>query len=493
MDLFDVFSFKNLYKAYLRCRKNKRCRKSALQFEINAEENILKLEEELKAHTYLPLPSTCFVTKSPKVREIFAANFRDRIVHHLLVAYLEQKWEPKFIHDSFACRKGKGTHAATKRLQQFMRKVSHNGSRRAFFIHIDIKSFFVSISKQILFNILNRKEDNPEIVWLLKIITFNNPAKNPIIKGQLSLFDQIPPHKSLFHTQNKTGLPIGNYTSQFFANVYLNELDQFVKHRLKCRHYIRYVDDMVLLSPYPKELEGWEKLIQQFLQKHLKLELNANRRVLAPLSNGCNFLGYIVRPTYILVRKRIVNNLKSKMYHNNSTLVNKWKGATIIRHDRYQLDQLQAVLASYLGHFQHASSYKLRRAIFYRFRFLNEYFSLKKARIHRTDIPPRFANLSAQYKWFCRRYKGGILFFQIGNFYEFYGKQARMVHEIFDLKKGAPRRRLGRRSGFPIYHLNAYLEKALSYFGRITVICQTGRIAGNIMERRVRLIIANIT
>jgi len=182
MDKLDVFSFKKLYKAYLKCRKNKRNKRNALQFEINTEENLLKLEEELKAHTYLPLPSTCFVTESPKTREIFAADFRDRIVHHLLVGYLEPKWEPKFIHDSYACRKGKGTHGAAKRLQQFMRKASNNRSRAAFFLQIDIKSFFVSINKQILFRIINQKEDNEEIIWLLEVIIFNNPADNQIWK-----------------------------------------------------------------------------------------------------------------------------------------------------------------------------------------------------------------------------------------------------------------------------------------------------------------------
>jgi hypothetical protein len=124
-----------------------------------------------------------------------------------------------------------------------MRKVSNNRSRPAFFLHLDVRSFFVSIDKQILYDIVCRREEKPEIIWLMGVVIFNNPAEDPVKKGRRALFEQIPLHKSLFHTGGRTGLPIGNYTSQFFANVYLNELDQFVKHTLKCRYYLRYVDD----------------------------------------------------------------------------------------------------------------------------------------------------------------------------------------------------------------------------------------------------------
>ncbi len=313
MDDAEIFSLRNLYRAYMNCRQSKRGSRCALQFELQAEENLIRLQEELKARTYSPLPSTCFVTESPKPREIFAAHFRDRIVHHLLVSYLEPGWERLFIYDSYACRKGKGNHAAVKRLQEFMRKASNNRSRPAFFMHLDVRSFFVSIDKQTLYNIVCRREERPEIIWLMGVVIFNNPAQNPVKKGQMSLFEQIPRHKSLFHTKGRTGLPIGNYTSQFFANVYLNELDQFVKHTLKCRYYLRYVDDLVMLSNDVRELQDWEVRIGEFLAARLRLELNPNARRLASIHNGCNFLGYIVRPTHLAVRNRVVNNLKSKI------------------------------------------------------------------------------------------------------------------------------------------------------------------------------------
>jgi RNA-directed DNA polymerase len=191
------------------------------------------------------------------------------------------------------------------RLQQFMRKVSHNRSMPAFFMHLDVRSFFVSINKQIFYDMVCHKEERPEIIWLIGVIIFNNPAENPIKKGQLSLFEQIPRHKSLFYTEGRTGLPIGNYTSQFFANVYLNELDQFVKHRLKCRYYLRYVDDLVFLGNDRKELQDWEAGIKDFLARRLHLALNMNARRIASIHNGCNFLGYIVRPTHLMVRRRV--------------------------------------------------------------------------------------------------------------------------------------------------------------------------------------------
>ena len=376
MDDADIFSLRNLYRAYLNCRQSKRGSRSALQFELHAEGNLIKLQEELKSGTYSPLPSTCFVTESPKPREIFAAHFRDRVLHHLLVSHLEPGWERRFIHDSYACRKGKGNHAAVTRLQEFMRKVSNNRSRPAFFMHLDVRSFFVSIDKQILYDIVCRREKRPEIIWLMGVVIFNNPAEDPIKKGQMSLFEQIPRHKSLFHTGGRTGLPIGNYTSQFFANVYLNELDQFVKHTLKCRYYLRYVDDLVLLGNDIRELQDWELKIGEFLAARLRLELNMNARRLASIHNGCNFLGYIVRPTHLAVRNRVVNNLKSKIIWYQSRLACRWNDAVVFKYEEKQLDKLHSVLASYLGQFGHAATHRLIRFLFQRYWVLNRYFAM---------------------------------------------------------------------------------------------------------------------
>ena len=485
MDDADIFSLRNLYRAYLNCRQSKRGSRSALQFELHAEGNLIKLQEELNTRTYSPLPSTCFVTESPKPREIFAAYFRDRIVHHLLVRCLEPRWERRFIYDSYACRKGKGNHAAVTRLQEFMRKVSNNRSRPAFFMHLDVRSFFVSIDKQILYDIVCRREERPEIIWLMGVVIFNNPAEDPVIKGQLSLFEQIPRHKSLFHTEGRTGLPIGNYTSQFFANVYLNELDQFVKHTLKCRYYLRYVDDLVLLGNDIKELQDWELRIGEFLDARLRLELNMNARRLASIHNGCNFLGYIVRPTHLAVRNRVVNNLKSKIIQYQSRLAYRWNNTVVFKHEEKQMVKLHSVLASYLGQFNHAATHRLICFLFQRYWVLTRHFAMNGKVLRRLNQPPRFHNLSGQYRWFRRRYFKSIIFFQVGRYFEFYGRLGKFARNYFHLRLGASRRRLGIRAGFPVNQLAKYLKAALAVWPQVVLIRQTGRYSGNVMERRV--------
>ncbi|ETR67500.1 MAG: Retron-type reverse transcriptase [Candidatus Magnetoglobus multicellularis str. Araruama] len=416
----NLFSLKNLYSAYYDCRKNKRNTHCALQFELQSEDKLIQLAHELQSHNYRPLPSTCFVTASPKQREVFAANFKDRVVHHLLVKYLEPKWERKFIYDSYACRKNKGTHAAVKRLQQFMRKASNNGSKPAYYLHLDIRSFFVSIHKQILYDLITHKENHPDIKWLLKIIIFNDPTKKAIKLKQLSLFDNIPKQKSLFGRNNQTGLPIGNYTSQFFANVYLNPLDQFVKHHLKCKYYIRYVDDMVLLGPDHYTLEQWEKQIIRFLKNQLSLSLNPKQRRLAPVKNGCNFLGYIIKPSHLLVRKRTVNKCKNLLNRYEKKLITNNEQYTIQKFDLEILSKLQATLSSYLGQFLHAACRNLIKKIITRFSFLNDYFIFQdnyKAKLKCSLSKSR--TLKMQYQLIFKHYPKHIIFFRWGVFMSF--------------------------------------------------------------------------
>jgi RNA-directed DNA polymerase len=187
----------------------------------------------------------------PKFLEIFAADFRDCVVHHVLVEGLERIWEPIFLHDSYACRKGKGTHRAVTRPQQFMRRVTHNGTKPGFALQLDIRGFFFHIDKERLFQIIAKRLWDETLLWLARTIIFHDCTEQPVFKTDRRLWRHIPPHKTLFGTENRRGLPIGNLTSQFFSNVYLNELDQFEKHRLKVRHYLRYSDDFVLVHEDP--------------------------------------------------------------------------------------------------------------------------------------------------------------------------------------------------------------------------------------------------
>jgi RNA-directed DNA polymerase len=333
-----MITYEQIYRSYLNCRKSKRNTINQLAFEVDADINLLRLQEELNDRSYRPSPSICFVLEKPKLREVFAATFRDRVVHHVLIEHLSAIYERTFIHDSYACRIGKGTHAAIDRLQKFCRSVTLNNTRRAYYMQLDVRSFFVEINKEILQELVIRRTRDEHMLWLSDVIIWNDCTDDCDVTRGGDLLERVPAHKTLFKAPRHKGLPIGNLTSQFFANLYLNELDQFIKRDLKVRHYIRYMDDLVLLSERKDQLQGWMSAIQEFLHKCLDLALHPAKRVIAPISNGIDFVGYIVRPKYILVRKRVVDSLKQRI-----------RARTID----------QNVWASYMGHFQHAQSSRL--------------------------------------------------------------------------------------------------------------------------------------
>ena len=356
-----IFTFEKLYKAYLDCRRNKRKTINALKFEWNLERNLFQLQKELEARSYRPGRSICFVVKDPSPREIFAASFRDRVVHHLLINEIEKMGERKFIFDTFSCRKNKGTHAAIKRLKGFIRKVTQNYKKEAYYCQLDISGFFMSIDHRILYSLFQKLIENKnksrqwreDILWLAKIIIFHKPTKNYITKGNLSLFKLIPPRKSLFKSPAGKGLPIGNYSSQFFANLYLNELDQFIKRELRCEYYIRYVDDLVLLVKDRESLKHFRDEINFFLKKKLDLELSLNKTKLQSINKGIEFLGYFVKQDYILVRQRAVGRLKDKL-HKLNNMIDKVP----------ELKKFLATINSYYGHFRHAFSFNLKKDIY---------------------------------------------------------------------------------------------------------------------------------
>jgi hypothetical protein len=316
-----IFTYENLYKAYLDCRKSKRKTANALKFELDLEHKLHVLLQELKTGTYYPGRSICFVVTKPCPREIFAADFRDRIVHHLLVREIIKAGEKKFIFDSYACRKNKGTHKAVARVSQFIRIVSNNYKQEAHYLQLDIKSFFMTIDQEILFKILKKminsqKRDQiwkNEILNLAQKIIFHKPQENYFKKGKANTFDLIPKHKSLFHQKSKKGLPIGNYSSQFFANLYLNELDQFIKKHLKQRFYLRYVDDFIILGKDKLFLQNLIEKVNEFLKNNLSLELNYAKIKLEKVNRGLDFLGYFIKPCCPLIRKKVLNNFYDKV------------------------------------------------------------------------------------------------------------------------------------------------------------------------------------
>jgi RNA-directed DNA polymerase len=325
----EIFSFANLYHQYLKCRKNKRNTINALKFELKADENIWDLCQELQTRTYTPRRSLCFVIDKPKMREIIAADFRDRVVHHLLVDQLEIIYEPAFIYDSYACRKDKGTHKAVLRVQNWLKKINSDWLKQPFFIQLDIKNFFMNVERQTLYDLLekklnkyaySRRDNQPSIqtnieslLWLARVLVFHQPIDNCVLKGKKQLFENLPAHKSLFHAAPGKGLAVGNHASQFFANVYLNELDKHVKHNLKCNYYARYCDDFILLDKSPFQLAYFKANITGFLQRELSLNLNEKYGKTLPVSQGMDFLGYIIRQNYILVRRRVVHFFEQQM------------------------------------------------------------------------------------------------------------------------------------------------------------------------------------
>jgi len=358
-----IFTFRKLHQAYLDCRENKRNTANALEFEWDLERNLFKLEEELQSKNYEPGRSICFVVMKPSPREIFAADFRDRIIHHVLVNELESIGERVFIHDSYSCRKGKGTHKAVERLQSFTRKVTSNYNKEAYYLQLDISGFFMNINHNILYAILKKlvlkqqkshqwKED---VLWLSKKLIFHKPTDNYIIKGNPDLFKFIPPRKSLFASGSAKGLPIGNYSSQFFANLYLNQLDQFVKRELKENYYLRYVDDFLILGREKRKLAGLADKINAFIKKNLNLKLNSLKTKLKNIKQGIDFLGYIIKPHYVLVRKRVVNALRNKLHGANS--MGKLRESGVF-------EDVLAMINSYYGHFKHADSFHLRKDIY---------------------------------------------------------------------------------------------------------------------------------
>ncbi len=354
-----MFSFANIYRAYKECIKHKRGTLNALHFEANLIENLYNLEYELKSRSYKIGRSICFLAHSPKLREVFAADFKDRVVHHILINKLEHFYEKKFIYDVYNNRKSRGIHGAIKRASSFMRGVKKDG----YYLQLDIKGFFYNIDKNILFkqllNDITKSNlcDKKNILWLSNKIIYHKPTNNYIFKGDKSALKNLPPHKTLFKLSSHLGLPIGNLTSQFFANVYMNRFDHFVKRVLKFKYYIRYVDDFVLFSKQRDSLIKAKKSIKEYLFKNLSLTLREDSK-LKRVENGLDFLGYIVRPNYILVRKRVVNNFKYK------------KARYLDRYERLngkmsleEIKRFLSVQASFTGHCSHANSYSLLKKL----------------------------------------------------------------------------------------------------------------------------------
>ena len=342
----DVCTFENLLLAVRKAQRGKRFTPAAA-FNHRLESELPRLQDELQAQTYQPGAYKHFTIKDPKPRLISAAPYRDRIVHHALCNIIEPIFEPVFIFDSYACRKGKGTHAAVDRLTRCMQSNDYA-------LKCDIRQYFLSIDHAILKTLLRRKIGCPRTLWLLDALIDNGIAPEPRQEWNYFAGDDL-----FTPLSRPTGLPIGNQTSQFFANVYLNPLDHFVKEELRCRAYIRYVDDFVVMGDDPTELWRCRDLIQDFLAASLRLRLHPVKQTVTPVTIGLDFCGYRVFPAHRRLRRS--NGLR--FARRLRRMQNQYRRGTISQ------TQVRQRVASWIGHAAHADTYGLRAALLERAAF----------------------------------------------------------------------------------------------------------------------------
>lgn len=323
-NLFEkIVSFENLLAAAQKALKGKKHKNPAAAFYFNLENEIITLQKELRAKTYVPGPIRYFFIREPKLRKIGASEFRDRVVHHAACNYLEPLFEKSYIYHSYACREGKGTHRAIRNAQKFCR-------RSDYFLKCDIRKYFENIDHRILKEMLNRKIKDPDLLWLLDII-INSAA------GE------------------KTGIPIGNLTSQHFANFYLDKLDHFIKDKLQVNGYLRYMDDFLLFGNDKSNLHQLKATISAYLEDQLLLELKEKATVIAPCITGVPFLGFRIFPALI----RIKNENKRRWLKKLKARREDFESGTIDE-ERYS-----RCLASMAAHLKIASTYHFRRKIFH--------------------------------------------------------------------------------------------------------------------------------
>jgi len=334
-----ICCYENLYEAWHKAALGKRSSPEVAQFEYALTDNLLALEEELTEQTYQPGAYRHFHISTPKPRRISAAPFRDRVVHHALVQQIEPIFEARFCRDSYACRVGKGTHAALERCQGFAR-------RYPFILQCDVVQFFPSIDHAILRDVLFRHIDDRQTQWLMGRILDSGAG---VLRDEYDIV--YFPGDDLFAALRPRGLPIGNLTSQFWANCYLNELDQLVKRELGCAAYVRYVDDFLLFGDSKSDLWRCKRAITAFLPR-LRLTLHDRSSTVYPTANGIPFLGFVTYPTHRLLKRR--------------------NGLAFARRFRSQVAELaagkithaevEASLCGWLAHAAHGDTWGLRRA-----------------------------------------------------------------------------------------------------------------------------------
>ena len=335
----QICSFENLLRASRKAQCGKRFQDEVAHFNFYLERELYRLRDELQTQTYQPGPYHEFHIYEPKLRKISAAPYRDRVVHHALCNVIEPIFDPTFIFDSYACRKGKGTHKAVNRFTEFSRK-------KNYVLKCDIKKYFPSIDHSLLKTLFRRKIRDAQTLWLMDLIV---DSSNP----QESVYAYFEGDDLLAVLNRRRGIPIGNLTSQFFANIYLNGFDHFVKEDLKCRYYIRYVDDFVVLDDDKARLHQVKAEMENYLAR-LRLKLHPDKCQVFPVKTGTDFLGYQVFPTHRRLRPSSVTRARRRLRR----LCQDYEAGVLSWED------VNHSVQSWLGHVRHADTYGLRRALF---------------------------------------------------------------------------------------------------------------------------------
>lgn len=358
----------DLYIAFEDAARHKHKMAYVRKFERHLKRNIDALCDELMERRYEAQPSHCFIIEYPKKREVFAAMFRDRIIHHLYFNYTHDIFERTFIADSYSCIKGRGTHYGINRLAQHIRQESDNWQRQCYAMNLDIRGYFMHINRQRLLEIATTTisrmathkvsahskdtwadvRDIDFLLWLTEQIVMLDPKTSCVIVGDKSDWDGLDRNKSLFWTDEGCGLPIGNLTSQLFSNVYLNEFDQFMKREMGCKHYGRYVDDSFVVSCDRQWMLSIVPRIDEFLQTRLGLKLHRGKTHVVDVRQGIEFLGAFVKPYRTYISNKTVVRMRQTL--NELNIHDKVHAAFSVN--------------SYLGVLSHSASYNLRKRIF---------------------------------------------------------------------------------------------------------------------------------
>lgn len=345
----DIYSFENLLEAYRLARRDNRYKRQACRFDLYLESNLLKLRWELQTGRYMPSPYTYFIVTEPKLRHVAAPNFRDRVFQHTLVKAIEPQFDKTFIYDSFACRKGKGTHVAMKRVKRFLQagRSIYGKDQPLYILQCDVSKFFPSISWDILLSLIQKEITSPALVTTLRnvVTTMTVLAKD----GSLTIFPQ-----EVIDTQTRHGLPIGNLTSQLFANVYLNPLDHFVKETLRERWYGRYMDDFFIIHPDSKHLVEIRKQIREYLLTSLHLRLHPKKSAITNVKDGVAFVGYRIFYDHVIIRGNTLQRFQRKYRL-------KKKSVLLGRMNEGKLKELEG---AFNGHLNFANAYGLKQSLF---------------------------------------------------------------------------------------------------------------------------------